>query len=348
MKALSVMAPKRLEVADVPVPDTGPDGVLIRVHYAGVCGTDLAIYTGEMKLVKEGQIKYPVRIGHEWSGIVEKVGPAVTQFKPGDRVVSETGVACGICEACLVKDYNSCKDGRSVGTVKCWDGAFAEFIMIPERHVCKIPDDMSLEYSVLAEPGSIVMAGLVRYYIKGKDILVVGTGVIGLLSVVFAKTLGAGKIYVAGRKASKLDVAKTIGADEVVNSTEQDLTKEIMRLTDGRGVDLVWEASGNPDVINDCIMCTAKNGDIALLGFYEEDVPSFDVDRIVTKSITMKGILGMLGLLEQTVNLLSINKKLLAPLLTHTFPFEDVIRVFETADDKADTKIKMLIKIAGD
>ena len=346
MKALSVIAPGRLEVHDVPVPETGSDGVLVKVCYSGICGTDTAILSGDLKLVKDGLIRYPVRIGHEWSGIVEKTGPAVSRFKPGDRVVSDSGVTCGRCESCLAGDLSGCKASRSVGTIDCWDGSFAEYVMFPERHLHKIPENLSLEHAALAEPASIVMAGFEPYDLSAmKDVLIVGTGPIGLLAVIFAKALGAGKVYISGRKATKLRIAADIGADAAICATEQDLSAEIMALTGGRGVDLVLDTSGNPDAINADLRCAAVGGALALLGFYERNVASFEIDYIVTRQLRVTGIMGRFGLLEKTLGILAANTALLNPLITHRYPFHDVITAFEEARNAADSRIKAIVEM---
>jgi len=129
----------------------GPRDVLTKVKYCGVCGTDVSIYTGETNLVKNGLIKYPVRIGHEWSGIVESVGSGVIEFKAGDRVVGDTVVACGECKACLGGNYMLCPDLRCVGTVNAWDGGFAEYTVFPARHIFRIPDNIALDEAALIE-----------------------------------------------------------------------------------------------------------------------------------------------------------------------------------------------------
>ena len=145
MKAFVIQEPGRVEMIETEKPVPSPDEAVIKVAYAGVCATDLAILSGDMSLVRNGSIRYPVRFGHEWSGVIESVGADVTDFKPGDRVISESGVTCGKCEFCREKQWSKCQNTWSLGTINCWDGSFAEYMHMPVRHLHKIPDSISLQ-----------------------------------------------------------------------------------------------------------------------------------------------------------------------------------------------------------
>jgi len=145
MKAVVVEAPGKALVKECPVPAIRPIDVLIRVRYCGICGTDFAIYSGETSLVRDGLVKYPVRIGHEFSGVVEQVGTDIMNFGVGDRVVCDDMVACGVCQECVRQNYKDCTNPYCVGTINCWDGSFAEYIVIPEYSVYHLPDSVSLE-----------------------------------------------------------------------------------------------------------------------------------------------------------------------------------------------------------
>lgn len=346
MKALIIAAPGDARMIETEKPEVGSTDVLIKVVYSGICGTDLSILSGDMKLVRDGSIKYPVRIGHEWSGIVVETGEGVKGFKQGDRVVSESGVSCGECEFCLDGRYELCENGRSLGTVNCWDGSFAEYILIPERHLYKLPDDISLEEGMLIEPASIALAGLKHSNISpGSTVLIVGTGPIGLAAIPFAKSMGAARVIISGRKEIKLDVAVTMGADVTINATKEDLVGIVMKETGGKGVDVVLETSGNADAINRSVDTVKHGGIVALIGFYEDNVKDFDIDKLVTKRVCFQGILGEFGLPQEVINIMVKEKISLIPLITHRFKFEKAIDAMRTANEKNDTKIKMLVEI---
>lgn len=346
MKAIIIAGPGDARIIETEKPKVGKTDVLARVVYSGICGTDLSIFSGDMNLVRDGSIKYPVRIGHEWSGVVEQIGEDVTEFKPGDRVISESGVSCGECDYCLQGQYDLCEHGQSVGTVNCWDGSFAEFILMPERHLYKLPDQISLEEGMLIEPASIALAGLNRCSItKNSTVLIIGTGPIGLATVILAKVMGAAKVILSGRKPYKLEVGETMGANVVINATKEDLIGIVMEETGGKGVNVVIETSGNANVVNQCIDLVKPGGIIALIGFYEETVKNFDIDKIVTKQIHFQGILGEFGLPKKVIDIMVREKISLKPLITHRFKFDEAIDAMKTADEKNDTKIKMLVEI---
>ena len=182
--------------------------------------------------------------------------------------MSESGVACGECEYCLEGDYGYCEHGRSVGTIDCWDGSFAEYMLMPERHLFKLPDEISLDEAALIEPASIALAGLIQSNVEfGSTVLIIGTGPVGLSAVPMAKAMGVKKLIISGRKPYKLDIAKKVGADTAVNVTCEDLKEIVMKETGGKGVDIVIETSGNIGTLNQCVQLVRKKGMIALIGF---------------------------------------------------------------------------------
>ena len=184
MKAVTVHGPHDARMEDVPKPQATGDMIVMRVCRTGVCATDLSIYSGESSFIRSGEITYPCRFGHEWAGIVESVGPDVKDFKPGDRVYTDNFASCGVCDACRRGDYMACKDTRSVGTIKCWDGCFAEYMQMPERHTFHLPDELSMDEGALIEPASISYDAFKGVTLTEKDTAVVyGTGAIGMISV---------------------------------------------------------------------------------------------------------------------------------------------------------------------
>jgi L-iditol 2-dehydrogenase len=351
MKAIIISAPGEIKIIEAPKPRAGDfsdTDVVIKVMYSGICGTDLGIFSGKIKIVRDGSVKYPVRIGHEWSGVVESVGKNVKELKPGDRVVSDSGVTCGICDNCLKGDYGSCAGGRAIGTINCWDGSFAEYMLIPERHLYKIPDAMSLEEAAFIEPASIALAGIKKCGIKqisGSSVLVTGTGPIGLLSAALAKAAGADKVIVSGRTPSKLAAAKLMGADIAADISKQDLRELIMSETGGKGADYVIETSGNSDAIKDCVDCVSHRGSVVLVGFYENLTQNFDADIIVTKEARVIGVMGELGLPEKAMAMITENNISMLPMITHRINFEDVINVFYGAGERQSERIKIIVKI---
>ena len=349
MKAFQIDGPGQIHLIETPIPTLKPDETLVRVAYAGLCATDLAILSGDMSLIRNGSIRYPVRFGHEWSGIVEQVGSAVTQFKPGDRVISETAVACGVCEACKNKQWSKCGSIRSLGTIHCWEGAFADYMLMPERHLYHVPDSISMQEAALIEPSCIALAGIKKLHIgPGKTVLVIGTGAIGLAAVALAKYFGADKVILCGRKDGKLEVGGTMGADVCVNTTKASMEQTVAVETGGKGVDVILETSGNVRLIPEVLRMAAEGAYIGLIGFYEKEVPSFPIDEIVMKSLNVRGVMGEFGMPGELLEILATGKLNLKSLISHVIPFEQTAYVMEHADEYAESKIKILAEVAGE
>lgn len=341
MKAISITAPEKIEILDVPVPELGDDELLIKIAYTGICGTDIGIYGGGLSFVKSGLIKYPVRIGHEFSGVVAKVGKAVTKFKPGDRVITDNGVSCRHCKACKEGRNIDCENMRSVGTVNCWEGGFAEYVKMPEIHTHHLPDSIALDEAAVIEPVTISLVSLDKIEGRkpGKTILVIGTGPIGLATANLAVNYGAKKVYVAGRKENKLDVARSYGA-EAINVTKVDLV-EYMK---DKKVDAVIETSGAISCIPQAIACTRKHGTVALAGFYETTLDNFPIDDFVFAEVNLVGVAGQ-WVAQDIIDLIVDGKLNLKPLITHRFSFEEAPAAIAEARTKYKDRIRLLVEI---
>ena len=202
MKVLLAYAPGDLRVVEMEKPKPGPREVLMKVKHCGICATDVAIAKGTLTLGDGLDPIYPVRLGHEWAGVVDELGSETWRLKKGDRVISDTAYSCGECEHCLAGDYHMCVRNRAIGTIKdCWPGGFAEYMLMPERLCYKVPDNVGLDEAALVEPASIGFYGLDRSPLgPGKTLLVIGTGPIGLGGMACAKATGCGRTILAGRK----------------------------------------------------------------------------------------------------------------------------------------------------
>jgi L-iditol 2-dehydrogenase len=276
--------PGFIEVRDVPVPAIREDDwVLIEVKAAGVCGTDLHIW--------HDQFTYwpPVVLGHEFSGVIVDVGPKVRKFRVGDPVVAEPhSLACGMCANCRQGRIQLCEYKRSPG----WgiDGAFADYVTMPEKLLHRIPDGVSWELAALAEPMAITVHQVAeRARIECQDVVVVtGSGPIGIMAVFVAKAMGAGKVIVTGVDTCefiRFDAARRMGADVVVNVQRENVRDIVMNLTDGQGADLVVETSGAAPAIAQTVDLVRKFGRISCIGLCSSEMPGFPWNRAMMKSI---------------------------------------------------------------
>ncbi len=344
MKAITVYGPRDARMETVPKPEAIGDMVVAKVCRTGVCATDQSIYTGDSSFIRSGEIKYPVRFGHEWAGIVEAVGPDVKDIRVGDRIYGDNFVACGKCEACKRQDYMSCPTIWSVGTVNTWDGCYAEYMQMPERHVYKLPDELSMDEGALIEPASIAYDAFRGVTLTKKDTAVVyGTGAIGMVAAWLAKYYGAGQVILVGRNDEKLAVGLEIGADKVINGRKEDAVKRIKELTDGKGANLVIETSGSASALRDSIAACTRYARISVVSFYERDVDGLPIDPLVLGCLSMVGAAGRYGNAPAVCEIMRKNPVKLTPIFTHHVPFEDTLDIFANEDKYHGAKIKAMI-----
>ena len=344
MKAITVYGPYDARIEQVKKPVAIDDMLVIKVKRTGVCATDLSIFTGESSFIKNGEIVFPCRFGHEWAGVVESVGPNVTKYKAGDRVYCDNFTSCGKCDACKRGDYMDCNNIKSVGTVNCWDGCYAEYMLMPERHVFSLPNELSMDEGALIEPASIAYDAFKGVTLTKDDVVAVyGTGAIGLISVWLAKYYGAGKVIMVGRSPAKLEVAKQVGADVIVNNKDGMVYNKLKEISGGKGLSLVIETSGSVLALEDGLKSLKKYGRISVVSFYERNLDNFPIDPVVLNCNAIVGAAGCYGNAPAVCEIMRINPVKLTPVITHHVPFDKALDVFENEKNYHSTKIKVMI-----
>jgi threonine dehydrogenase-like Zn-dependent dehydrogenase len=341
MKVFLAKKPGVADIVEMEKPVPGPGYMLAKVLHCGICGTDISIVDGTLNLGKGNEPVYPVRIGHEWSGQVVELGPETKRLKAGDRVISETGYSCGVCEGCVTGE--ACLEGRSLGTIRnCWPGAFAEYMLMPERLTYRLPDTVATDTAALIEPASIGFGNLCRTPIgPGKILLVVGTGPISLGGLACAKGVGSGKIILAGRKDAKLAIGKKLGADVLVNMDKEDLQEVVMRETGGHGAHIVLDTTGAATLLNLSVALTRPGGYIAIPGFYERLIDNFAIDNIIARGITLTG--GSTPVIHRILDLLARGIIDFSPMITDRYPFAKIKEAFAAVKEKNDTRVKIMV-----
>lgn len=318
------------KITEVAIPQVEDDLVLVKVCYCGICGTDQDLFSSDCSFVEDGLVTYPIRPGHEWSGVVEAVGSNVTGFKKGDKVVGDNAVTCGVCEDCKKGDFGNCKHQFNVGTINpVYDGAFSEYYIAPQRHLHKIPEGISLKEASLAEPLSVAYGGIKKMNITDKSVVaVIGTGCIGMAAIVLAKCLGAKEVIMVGRNPVKLEVAKALGAS-IVNTRECDPVDMVYKMTNGKGADFVLECSGAKETFKQSVAMSAYRATVALIGFYASKENEVNVDAIVSKALSLYGVMGAAGDMAGALEILKKHRPSLLPIITDDLPFEDCIKGFD-------------------
>ncbi|MFG6147365.1 zinc-binding dehydrogenase [Halobacillus sp. B23F22_1] len=327
-----------LELQDRNVPAAGPDQVKIEVKYAGICGSDIHTYEGHYRVAA------PVTLGHEFSGVVVEVGEGVTEFKPGDRVTSETTFyICGECEYCQSGDYNLCNHRKGLGTQQ--DGGFAKYLIARKESVHHIPDNVDDQSAAMTEPLACTYHAAAKTEIEKDDVVVViGPGPIGLFTAQVAKSRGA-RVIITGLTNDKvrLDKAKEIGLDYAVDTQTENIKELVDHLTDGYGADIVFECSGAAPAAKQGLDLLRKKGQYAQVGIFAKPEVAFDLERIIQKEIRVVGSRSQKSAdWEPSLELMnngSVNAK---ALVTHEFDITQWNEAYEAI--KSGEAIKVLLK----
>ncbi|MCC2816939.1 galactitol-1-phosphate 5-dehydrogenase [Lachnoclostridium pacaense] len=259
MKAGVVHAKNDIRFEETGTPKPGKGQVKIKVKYTGICGSDVPRVNGDACHF------FPNVLGHEFSGTVVETGDGVESLKAGDRVAGVPLVPCMKCEDCLKGDYSLCRHYSFIGSREF--GSFAEYVVVPEKNAVKFGEDVSFEQGAFFEPATVALHGLMRLdYKGGKTVAILGGGTIGLFTMQWAKIFGASKVVVFDITPERLELAKKLGADAVVDTREEDYLKKAMDLTGGTGYDYVYETAGNTVTIKMAFGLAANKAGVCLIG----------------------------------------------------------------------------------
>ncbi|MDP9751547.1 MAG: zinc-binding dehydrogenase [Thermoanaerobacter sp.] len=275
-----------MELVDIDEPIINSDQVKIKVAYSGICGSDIHSYKGEYK-----NIRPPIVLGHEFSGVVVEVGSNVEGIKVGDRVTSETTFyVCGVCDYCKSGDYNLCPYRKGIGTQV--NGSFAEYVTVRKESVHVLPDSIDLLSASLTEPlACAAHATLEKTNIElGDIVLIFGPGPIGLLTAQIVKARGA-YVILAGltKDKDRFKVALELGIDKTVDIQQENLEDIVKELTNGYGVDKVFECSGSIKAVNSGLSLLRKKGTIIQVGLFAKSFNELDLEKIIQKEICYIG-----------------------------------------------------------
>ena len=336
MKSVVLTQAKRLEIQEHPIPKiNNPDDILIRVKAVGICGSDVHAYDGSLTT-----IKYPRTIGHEVVGEVTAVGAAVTHVQPGDHVVMDPVVSCGKCLPCRQGRRNVCRDVKCMGVAA--EGGAAEYIILPALNVVKMPSDILWRDAVLAEPFTIGANSTARArVIPGDMALIMGAGTIGLVSMQAAKLRGA-RVMIADIVDSRLDLAKKLGADRVVNTKKEDLVAAVSEFTEGEGVTVFIDAVGVPALLVLGTELTAPTGRVVALGL-TGDLLTIPQASISKKELELIGSRMHSNRFPEVIAWISEKKVQTGPMVTHAFPFTQAQNAFDLIEKSPQTTCKVIL-----
>jgi threonine 3-dehydrogenase len=329
---------------DVPVPAYGPSEVLIKVHHAGVCGTDLHIW--EWDSWASSRVKPPVIVGHEFAGKITELGQeaAASGLLAGDLVTAEGHLVCGHCLQCRLGDAHLCRRTRIIGVDR--DGAFADFIVMPASNVIKL-DGIPTEIGAIMDPMGNAVHTVLEAEVPGSTVLVLGCGPIGCFAVGVARAAGASLVLASDFNPKRLELARAMGAQVTLNPGSDDVVARVLELTGGDGVDVVCEMSGHPSGHAQAFAAARMGGRVNLLGTPNRTTEVDFARDIIFKGLTLYGVTGrkMYQTWHQMLRFLRAGQLNPRPVITHRFPLECIAEAIQVI--KAGQAGKVILEVGA-
>jgi threonine 3-dehydrogenase len=330
------------ELQEIPIPDVKPNEVLIKIQASSLCGTDVHIY--EWDAWAQSRVKtVPYTVGHETTGIVVKKGSLVTRAEEGDAVSVETHIPCLHCKQCLTGQMHVCQNLKILGVDT--NGAFAEYLVVPEVVVWKNDPSVPPEYMSIQEPlGNAVHATLIEP-VHGKSVVILGDGPVGLFSAGVARASGATQIFMTGIEPFRLNIGKQMGVDRIIDVTKENAIDVVKAETGGVGADVVLEMSGVASAMQDGIAMLRRGGRYCFFGIFKENLVATPLNDIIFNGGRFYGINGrlMFDTWFTVSNLLASKRLDVRPVVTHKLPLSKFAEAFElmTESPKKAGKIVM-------
>ncbi|MDT8893068.1 Zn-dependent oxidoreductase [Halomonas sp. I1] len=340
MKAFQVNAPQDYRLVDTVAPEAAPGEVLVKVAFAGICGSDMHIIHGDNAFVR-----FPRITGHEFAGLVEAVGEGVEEVSVGDQVCIDPVINCGHCYPCRIGRPNVCTALEVIGVHR--NGGFEERVNVPAGNVHRLPEGLSLDAAALVEPYTIACNVLDRMQPHpGDRLLILGAGVIGLTILQMARAQGIEDITVSDVIDARLDTARELGATRTLNGAEQDVEAEVAALTGGEGMPLIADAACVPALLPQMLRMASPAGRIGLLGF--NPTPSDLVQlEVIKKELTLVGSRLNNRKFPEVIDLMASGRLDPLALVSHRLPFDDMPDAIQMIDQHPERARKVLIQIGA-
>jgi len=342
MKALVLTKYCHFEYQDVPQPRPGPDEVLIEVKACGICGSDVHGMNGNT-----GRRIPPIIMGHEAAGMIAEIGSEVIGWALGERVTFDSTIYCGQCDFCREGRTNLCENRRVLG-VSCGDyrqdGAFAEYVVVPQHILHRLPENLSFERAAMVEAVSVAVHAVKRTAARAGDTaIVVGTGMIGLLVVQALRLAGCSRILAVDVNASRLEMACQLGADEKLRVGQMNVAEEVRRKTGGRGADIAVEVVGLTETVKTAVSTLRKGGRLTLVGNLSPLV-ELPLQAVVTNELNLTGSCASAGEYPSCLELMANGAINVDPLISVVAPLAEGQRWFESLHRSEMELLKVILK----
>ncbi|MCI5901385.1 MAG: NAD(P)-dependent alcohol dehydrogenase [Blautia sp.] len=338
-----LVTPGTMKIQEAPVPVPKDDEVLLKVEYVGICGSDVhGFESGPFIPPKDPNQK--IGLGHECAGTVVGVGSKVKKIKVGDRVNIEPGVPCGKCRFCLSGHYNICPDVDFLATQPNYRGALTNYITHPEAYTYKLPDNMDTMEGALVEPAAVGMHAAMEADVKpGKKIVILGAGCIGLMTLQACRAMGATEIVVSDVIPKRLEMAKKLGAMEVINGKEEDTIARSKELLGEWGADIVFETAGSPVTARQTTSLVMRGGRIMIVGTVPGDTPVNFLG--INREVKIQTVFRYVNNYPMTIEAISSGRFDVKSMVTDIYDYHEVQRAFEESLSRKSEIIKGVIKM---
>lgn len=344
MKTAVMTKLKYCEIQQRPIPQPKDDEVLVKIENVGVCGSDLHYY--ESGRIGNFIVEFPFVLGHEAGGTVVEVGKKVTHLKVGDRVALEPGKTCGKCEFCKTGRYNLCPDVIFFATPPV-DGVFQEYVAHEAGLCFKIPDNMTTEEAALIEPLAVGMHAANQGNAHlGQIAVVTGSGCIGLMSLLSLKARGVSKVIVVDVMDKRLEQAKKLGADYVINGKNEDTVARILEITDGAGFDIGIETAGSQITATQQIKAAKKGATIVFVGYSASGEMTLPIGMALDKELNFKTVFRYRNIYPMAIDAVASGKIDVKGVVTHRFKLDDIQEALTACVEGKATIVKGVIKVA--
>ncbi len=344
MKAAVLRGIRKIAIEDIPVPEPAQGEARVRVTSVGVCGSDVHYYVNGRigdAVVKPGQI-----IGHEFAGVVEKLGPGVTEPEPGTRVAVEPGINCGLCEPCQTGRPNQCPNVLFYGTPPV-QGAFTEYVCHPAGLLFPVPDGLTDEDAAMLEPLGIGIHVVRRTTVDlGDSVAILGCGPIGLVTLMCARAAGASRVFVTDPRKYRLEYAKRLGAEAVMSPEDGVVASWLKDLTGGRGVVAAFECAGEQSTVTECVEGARVGGRVGLVGIPRVDEISIPIHVARRKELDMINTRRSRFAIKTGLAMAEAKQVDLRTLVTHRFGLDGIAGALDLLDEYADGVVKAMITVS--
>lgn len=333
----------KLEIREIDVPEIHEKEVLVKIEYVGICGSD--VHYLENGRIGDFVVNGDFILGHECAGTVVAVGQGCSKLKVGDRVALEPGCTCGQCEFCKTGRYNLCPDVEFLATPP-YHGCLVNFLPFPENMAFKLPDKISTKEGALIEPLAVGMHAAKQGDVKlGDSVVILGSGTIGLTTLLACKAFGATNITVVDIVPKRLEYAKKLGATTVINALECDVIAEMNKITQHKGVDVVIETAGSTKTIAQTPYLIKNGGRVVLVGMAPQDIIEYNFAKIMAKEGEIKSVFRYRNIYPQAIQAISNNMIDVSGIVTHEFDFDEVAKAFDFVIHNKQEVVKAVIKV---